>query len=257
MERPKAPFTTSTLQQEANRKMGFTARRTMQVAQSLYENGYLLICERLHVVGSGSRTSSAGLGAAAIRRCLPASTPRVYASKVKNAQEAHEAIRPAGHPFQLPETLRGELDHDQFRLFDMIWKRTIACQMADANKERVTVTIEAEGAIFQASGTTIKFEGFLRAYVEGSDDPDAELAQQEVLLPAMQEGDKLDLKQLDAKSHTTQPPARFNRSFADSYARRAWHRPASTYASLSIRFRIASMYSRKAMRWCRVGRRLP
>ena len=159
-------------------------------------------------------------------------TPRVYASKVKNAQEAHEAIRPAGHPFQLPETLRGELDHDQFRLFDMIWKRTIACQMADANKERVTVTIESSGAVFQASGTTIKFEGFLRAYVEGSDDPDAELAQQEVLLPAMQEGDRLDLKQLDAKSHTTQPPARFTEaSLTRTLEERGIGRP-STYASI-------------------------
>ncbi len=175
VERPKPPFTTSTLQQEANRKMGFTARRTMQVAQSLYENGYITYM----------RTDSTSLANEAVQAARDLvqqqygdsflhPTPRVYASKVKNAQEAHEAIRPAGHPFQLPETLRGELDHDQFRLFDMIWKRTIACQMADANKERVTVTIEADGAIFQASGTTIKFEGFLRAYVEGSDDPEAD-----------------------------------------------------------------------------------
>ena len=233
VERPKAPFTTSTLQQEANRKMGFTARRTMQVAQSLYENGYITYM----------RTDSTSLAAEAVQAARDLvqqqygdsflhPTPRVYASKVKNAQEAHEAIRPAGHPFQLPETLRGELDHDQFRLFDMIWKRTIACQMADANKERVTVTIEADGAIFQASGTTIKFEGFLRAYVEGSDDPEAELAQQEVLLPAMQEGDKLDLKQLDAKSHTTQPPARFTEaSLTRTLEERGIGRP-STYASI-------------------------
>ena len=233
VERPKAPFTTSTLQQEANRKMGFTARRTMQVAQSLYENGYITYM----------RTDSTSLAAEAVQAARNLvkeqygdaflhPTPRVYASKVKNAQEAHEAIRPAGHPFQLPETLRGELDHDQFRLFDMIWKRTIACQMADANKERVTVTIESSGAVFQASGTTIKFEGFLRAYVEGSDDPDAELAQQEVLLPAMQEGDRLDLKQLDAKSHTTQPPARFTEaSLTRTLEERGIGRP-STYASI-------------------------
>ncbi len=233
VERPKAPFTTSTLQQEANRKMGFTARRTMQVAQSLYENGYITYM----------RTDSTSLAAEAVQAARDLvqqqygdaflhPTPRVYASKVKNAQEAHEAIRPAGHPFQLPETLRGELDHDQFRLFDMIWKRTIACQMADANKERVTVTIEADGAIFQASGTTIKFEGFLRAYVEGSDDPEAELAQQEVLLPAMKEGDRLDLKQLDAKSHTTQPPARYTEaSLTRTLEERGIGRP-STYASI-------------------------
>ncbi len=233
VERPKAPFTTSTLQQDANRKMGFTARRTMQVAQSLYENGYITYM----------RTDSTSLANEAVQAARDLvqqqygdsflhPTPRVYASKVKNAQEAHEAIRPAGHPFQLPETLRGELDHDQFRLFDMIWKRTIACQMADAQKERVTVTIESNGAIFQASGTTIKFEGFLRAYVEGSDDPEAELAQQEVLLPAMKEGDKLDLRELDAKSHTTQPPARYTEaSLTRTLEERGIGRP-STYASI-------------------------
>ncbi len=232
-ERPKPPFTTSTLQQEANRKMGFTARRTMQVAQSLYENGYITYM----------RTDSTSLAAEAVQAARDLvqqqygdsflhPTPRVYSTKVKNAQEAHEAIRPAGHPFQLPERLRSELDHDQFRLFDMIWKRTIACQMADANKERVTVTIESNGAIFQASGTTIKFEGFLRAYVEGSDDPEAELAQQEVLLPAMAQGDKVDLKTLDAKSHTTQPPARYTEaSLTRTLEERGIGRP-STYASI-------------------------
>jgi DNA topoisomerase I len=95
----------------------------------------------------------------------------VYASKVKNAQEAHEAIRPAGHPFRLPESLRNELNGDQFRLFELIWKRTIASQMADARGHRTTVTLEGGGAIFQVSGKTIDFPGFLRAYVEGSDDP--------------------------------------------------------------------------------------
>ena len=232
-ERPKPPFTTSTLQQDANRKLGFTARRTMQIAQSLYENGYITYM----------RTDSTSLAKEAVdaaRDLVRAQygesflhpAPRLYSTKVKNAQEAHEAIRPAGHPFQLPETLRGELDYDQFRLFDMIWKRTIACQMADANKERVTVTIEADGAVFQASGTTIKFEGFLRAYVEGSDDPDAELAEQETLLPAMKSGDGLDLRQLDAKSHTTQPPARYTEaSLTRTLEERGIGRP-STYASI-------------------------
>ncbi|MGN6546922.1 MAG: type I DNA topoisomerase, partial [Aureliella sp.] len=232
-ERPKAPFTTSTLQQEANRKMGFTARRTMQIAQSLYENGYI----------TDMRTDSTSLAQEAVQAARELvqqqyggsflhPTPRVYSTKVKNAQEAHEAIRPAGHPFQLPEKLRGELDYDQFRLFDMIWKRTIACQMADAQTERVTVTIEADGAVFQASGTTIKFEGFLRAYVEGSDDPDAELAQQEVLLPQMAQGDSLDLKKLESKSHTTQPPPRFTEaSLTRTLEERGIGRP-STYASI-------------------------
>jgi DNA topoisomerase I len=232
-ERPKPPFTTSTLQQEANRKLGFTARRTMQIAQSLYENGYITYM----------RTDSTSLAQEAVQAARDLvqqqygqeflhATPRVYSTKVKNAQEAHEAIRPAGHPFQLPERLRGELDNDQFRLFDMIWKRTIACQMADARKRRVTVTLESEGAVFQASGTTIEFEGFLRAYVEGSDDPDAELAQQEVLLPAMAEGDPLALRDLDAKSHTTQPPARYTEaSLTRTLEERGIGRP-STYASI-------------------------
>ncbi|MFO1066142.1 MAG: type I DNA topoisomerase [Pirellulales bacterium] len=232
-ERPKPPFTTSTLQQEANRKLGFTARRTMQIAQSLYENGYITYM----------RTDSTSLAKEAVQAARDLvsqqygkdflhATERQYSTKVKNAQEAHEAIRPAGHPFQLPETLRGELDYDQFRLFDMIWKRTIACQMADARKRRVTVSIEADGAVFQASGTSIEFEGFLRAYVEGSDDPDAELAQQEVLLPTMEQGDALDLKALDAKSHTTQPPARYTEaSLTRTLEERGIGRP-STYASI-------------------------
>ncbi len=232
-EKPKPPFTTSTLQQEANRKLGFTARRTMQVAQSLYENGYITYM----------RTDSTNLAQVAVDAARDLvreqygseflhPTERTYSTKVKNAQEAHEAIRPAGHPFQLPEKLRGELDYDQFRLFDMIWKRTIACQMADARKRRVTVSLEAEGAIFQASGTTIEFEGFLRAYVEGSDDPEAELAQQEVLLPELAERDPLGCKSLESKSHTTQPPARYTEaSLTRTLEERGIGRP-STYASI-------------------------
>ncbi len=232
-ERPKPPFTTSTLQQEANRKLGFTAKRTMNIAQSLYENGYITYM----------RTDSTNLAQVAIdsARDLVKSqygpnflhpTPRQYSTKVKNAQEAHEAIRPAGHPFQLPEVLRKELGIDQFRLFEMIWKRTIACQMADARKKRVTVTIEGDGAIFQASGTTIEFEGFLRAYVEGSDDPEAELAEQETLLPDLAEQESLNCKELKSLSHTTQPPARFTEaSLTRTLEEKGIGRP-STYASI-------------------------
>lgn len=232
-EKPKAPFTTSTLQQEANRKLGFTARRTMQVAQSLYENGYITYM----------RTDSTSLARVAVdaARDLVRSqygpdflhpSERSYSTKVKNAQEAHEAIRPAGHPFQLPEKLRGELDYDQFRLFDMIWKRTIASQMADARKKRVTVTIEADGAVFQASGTSIEFEGFLRAYVEGSDDPDAELAQTETLLPEVKVGERTPCENLESKSHTTQPPARYTEaSLTRALEEMGIGRP-STYASI-------------------------
>ena len=189
--KPYPPFTTSTLQQEANRKLGFTARRTMQVAQSLYENGHITYM----------RTDSTNLAQVAIedaRRlvseeygkrlsCRP--RPRVYKSKVKNAQEAHEGIRPAGHPFELPGTLRNELNADEFKLFDMIWKRTIASQMADARGRRITITIEGEGCVFQVSGKTIDFPGYLRAYVEGSDTPEAELADQETVLPSVAVGE--------------------------------------------------------------------
>ncbi|EMI21512.1 DNA topoisomerase I [Rhodopirellula maiorica SM1] len=157
---------------------------------------------------------------------------RVYANKVKNAQEAHEAIRPAGTPFRLPEAVRGELDSDQFRIFELIWKRTIACQMADAKKQRIGVTIEGGGATFTASGTSILFEGFLRAYVEGSDDPEAELANKERLLPALSEQDRLDAANLDPKSHTTQPPARFSEaSLTRTLEEKGIGRP-STFASI-------------------------
>jgi DNA topoisomerase I len=231
--RPAPPFTTSTLQQEANRKLGFTARHTMSIAQSLYENGYITYM----------RTDSTNLAQVAIdaardlvqtqygREFLTAE-PRVYKSKVKNAQEAHEAIRPAGHPFKLPEALKGELNYDQFRLFDMIWKRTIASQMADARGHIVRVTIDGDGAIFQVSGKTIEFPGFLRAYVEGSDDPQAELADKETLLPNVKTNDVIDCRDLEAKSHTTQPPARFSEaSLTKTLEEMGIGRP-STYASI-------------------------
>ncbi|MAI30772.1 MAG: DNA topoisomerase I [Rhodopirellula sp.] len=233
-ERPRPPFTTSTLQQEANRKLGFGAKRTMDAAQRLYENGYITYM----------RTDSMTLSKEAIgaSRDLVRSQygndflhpdVRVYKGKVKNAQEAHEAIRPAGTPFRLPETVRGELgDQDQFRLFDLIWKRTIACQMADAKKQRVSITIEGGGATFTASGTSIVFEGFLRAYVEGSDNPEAELANRDKILPNVSEEDPLTAQALDPKSHTTQPPARFTEAtLTRTLEEKGIGRP-STYASI-------------------------
>lgn len=233
VERPRAPFTTSTLQQEANRKLGFTAKRTMQAAQRLYENGYITYM----------RTDSTTLSTEAINaaRNLVRSEygenflhpeVRTYSGKVKNAQEAHEAIRPAGTPFRLPSALRGELDGDQFRLFDLIWKRTVACQMADARKRRITVSIEGGGATFTASGTSIEFEGFLRAYVEGSDDPEAELADKETLLPNVKENDPLTGERLDPKGHTTQPPSRYSEAaLTKALEEKGIGRP-STYASI-------------------------
>jgi DNA topoisomerase-1 len=232
-EKPKPPFTTSTMQQEANRKLGFTARRTMSAAQSLYENGHITYM----------RTDSTNLAQVAVdaardlvlseygQKFLPESPP-TYQSKVKNAQEAHEAIRPAGHPFALPDSLKGKLPKDEFRLFDLIWKRTIASQMTNARKRRITITIEGGGALFQVSGTSIEFEGFLRAYVEGSDDPEAELADKETLLPTVEEGQPVSCHDLESKSHTTQPPGRFSEaSLTRTLEEKGIGRP-STYASI-------------------------
>ncbi|MCE9555494.1 MAG: type I DNA topoisomerase [Planctomycetes bacterium] len=231
--RPYPPFTTSTLQQEANRKLGFTARRTMGVAQSLYQNGHITYM----------RTDSTTLSKVAIDAArdlvttlygpeyLPAE-PRQYSGKVKNAQEAHEAIRPAGHPFEKPEVLRSQLTDDEFRLFELIWKRTIASQMLDARGRSVSVSIEGAGAVFQASGKTIEFPGYFLAYVEGSDDPKAELADKETVLPDLARDERLRCAQLESKSHTTQPPARFTEaSLTKELEKMGIGRP-STYASI-------------------------
>ncbi|MDR0870028.1 MAG: type I DNA topoisomerase [Planctomycetaceae bacterium] len=232
-ERPYAPFTTSTLQQEANRKFGFTARTTMSVAQSLYENGYITYM----------RTDSTNLSAEALRAArnhiereygkeyLP-DKPRIYHSKEKNSQEAHEAIRPAGNVFDLPESLRGKLSFDQFRLYDMIWKRTVASQMTDAKGKRKTVTARIDDALFSVSGKTIDFPGYLRAYVEGSDDPEAELADRETVLPDVKTGDALKTEKLEPKQHTTQPPGRYTEAaLTKTLTDKGIGRP-STYASI-------------------------
>ncbi len=231
--KPYAPFTTSTLQQEANRKLGFTARRTMQVAQALYENGHITYM----------RTDSTNLATVAVdaARDLVASEygdnylhpqPRSYQSNVANAQEAHEAIRPAGHPFELPSILEKELNADEYKLFQMIWKRTVASQMADARGRRISITIEGEGCIFQVGGKIIDFPGYLRAYVEGSDDPDAELADKETLLPDVSVGDLLDCTNLEPKSHTTAPPSRFSEAALTAALEEKGIGRPSTYASI-------------------------
>lgn len=231
--RPYPPFTTSTLQQEANRKLGFTARRTMQVAQSLYENGHITYM----------RTDSTNLAKMAIDAArdlvqseygsefLP-QQPRIYKTKVKNAQEAHEAIRPAGHPFRKPAAIKGELSDEEFKLFELIWKRTIASQMEDARGRRVTIQIEGDGAVFQVGGKTIDFPGYLRAYVEGSDDPQAELADKESILPDVRVDQSISCRELEPKSHTTQPPPRFTEAtLTRNLEERGIGRP-STYASI-------------------------
>ena len=231
--KPYAPFTTSTLQQEANRKLGFTSKRTMQVAQSLYENGHITYM----------RTDSTTLAKVAVDAArdlvraeygdeyLPAE-PRQHKSKVKNAQEAHEAIRPAGHPFELPSALKDKLNTDEFKIFQLIWKRTIASQMEDARGRMIRITLEGEGCVFNVSGKVIDFPGYLRAYVEGSDDPNAELADKETILPDVSVGEKLSCKELEAKSHTTQPPSRYSEAaLTQELEAKGIGRP-STYASI-------------------------
>jgi DNA topoisomerase I len=235
-ERPKAPFTTSTLQQEAARKLGFTAARTMAVAQGLYEHGYITYMRTDATTLSGQAITAARQQIAARYgdEYLPAE-PRQYRGKVKNAQEAHEAIRPAGDTMRVLDDVAGELNTDERRVYDLVWKRTVASQMADARIRRVTVRVAAtipdgEEATFQATGRTIEFPGYLRAYVEGADDPDAELEDREVILPSLEEGDPTQCRALEASSHTTQPPARYTEaSLVKELEERGIGRP-STYA---------------------------
>jgi DNA topoisomerase-1 len=235
-ERPKPPFTTSTLQQEAGRKLGFTAARTMAVAQGLYEHGYITYMRTDATFLSDQAITAARQQIAARYGDddLP-SEPRQYRGKVKNAQEAHEAIRPAGDRMRVLDDIAGELNADERRVYDLIWKRTVACQMADARIRRVTIRLAAptpagDEATFQATGRTIEFAGYLRAYVEGADDPDAELEDREVILPSLEEGDTAQCRSLEPSSHTTQPPARYTEaSLVKDLEERGIGRP-STYA---------------------------
>jgi DNA topoisomerase I len=237
-ERPRAPFTTSTLQQEAGRKLGFSAARAMSVAQKLYENGHITYMRTDATFLSDQAITGARNQIRALYgdEYLPAE-PRIYKGKVKNAQEAHEAIRPAGDTMRLPDDLAAELaSSDERRLYDLIWKRTIACQMADARVRRVTARSSAtqggRTVTFQATGRTIEFPGYLRAYVEGADDPEAELEDREVLLPPLAEGDTLVCRELTPSGHTTQPPARYTEaSLVKELEERGIGRP-STYASV-------------------------
>jgi DNA topoisomerase-1 len=238
--KPYPPFRTSTLQQEAGRKLRFGARRTMSAAQRLYEGGLITYM----------RTDSLTLSAAAVgaARKLVADRygseylpdkPRVYTSKVKNAQEAHEAIRPAGDQFQSPKTVAAQFGStsDEGRLYDLIWKRTVASQMRDAKGESVKVLVAATPpggttCEFAASGTTILFPGFLRAYVEGSDDPEAALDDQERHLPAVTVGDEVTPAAIEPKGHETKPPARFTEASLIKRLEELEIGRPSTYASI-------------------------
>ena len=250
--RPYPPFRTSTLQQEAGRKLRFGTGRTMSGAQRLYESGLITYM----------RTDSTTLSAAALEAArklvasrygveyLP-SEPRRYSAKVKNAQEAHEAIRPAGEDFVLPDVVAATFGptSDEAKLYELIWKRTVASQMKDAKGESIAVRLAAtatggEAVLFGASGKTILFPGFLRAYVEGSDDPEAALDDQEKHLPQMVEGEAVDSVEIEAKGHETKPPARFTEaSLVKRLEELGIGRP-STYASIISRIQDRG-YARK------------
>ncbi len=229
--KPYAPFTTSTLQQEANRKLGLSAKDTMSIAQKLYEKGFITYM----------RTDSVHLSQQAIaaaRSCIEqmygkeylSPKPRQYSTKSKGAQEAHEAIRPAGHTFRTPQETK--LGDREFQLYDLIWKRTVACQMADAQLTQISVNVDVENAVFRANGKRIDFPGFFRAYVEGSDNPDAALENQEISLPPLKVGDKPECQELEAVGHETQPPARYTEaSLVKTLEKEGIGRP-STYASV-------------------------
>ncbi|MET9909561.1 type I DNA topoisomerase [Streptomyces sp. NPDC006476] len=233
---PYAPFRTTTLQQEASRKLGFGAKATMQVAQKLYENGFITYMRTDSTTLSDTAVAAARAQVTQLYGAdyLP-SSPRTYAGKVKNAQEAHEAIRPSGDRFRTPAETG--LTGDQFKLYELIWKRTVASQMKDATGNSVTVKIGGTAADgrdveFSASGKTITFHGFLKAYVEGADDPNAELDDRERRLPQVAEGDRLTAEEITVDGHATKPPARYTEaSLVKELEEREIGRP-STYASI-------------------------
>jgi DNA topoisomerase-1 len=248
--RPAAPFTTSTLQQEASRKLRMASRQTMRTAQSLYENGYITYMRTDSPVLSTQAIDAARRQAAELYGAdhVP-DTARVYASKSKGAQEAHEAIRPAGDNFRTPAQVARELSGDQFRLYELIWKRTVASQMADAKVQTTTVRLGATvpapatgtptEAQFSASGTVITFRGFLAAYEEGRDveryeGKDTE-AKAETRLPRMAEGDPLTASDLTADGHRTSPPPRFTEaSLVKALEERGIGRPSTYAATISV-----------------------
>jgi DNA topoisomerase-1 len=237
VRRPSPPFMTSTLQQEASRKLRFTSQTTMRIAQRLYENGYIT-----YMRTDSTTLSDAALNAARAQarelfgaELVPAQ-PRRYERKVKNAQEAHEAIRPAGDTFRTPQQVAGELSRDELALYELVWIRTIASQMVDAQGRTVSLRIAAkattgEDVEFSAAGTVITVRGFLAAYEEGRDEP-LKRSEEERRLPDLKEGDAVDPVSLDPQGHETNPPARYTEAtLVKALEERGIGRP-STYASI-------------------------
>lgn len=234
---PAPPFTTSTLQQEGNRKLRFDAKRTMRAAQRLYENGFITYMRTDSVVLS---KLAIDLTRDTIRDTYGADylpdSPRAYKGKVKNAQEAHEAIRPAGDRIHPVDEIKAKLGGDEARVYELIWKRTMACQMKNAVGRRMTLKVtDADGsvkAVFQATGNVIDFPGFLRAYVEGADDPEAALGDRETILPNVKAGDTVRSDKISGEGHQTTPPARLTEaSLVKALEESGIGRP-STYASI-------------------------
>ena len=236
--RPYAPFMTSTLQQEAGRKLRFSSERTMSIAQRLYENGYITYMRTDSTTLSESAINAARTQARQLygeEYVYP--SPRQYTRKVKNAQEAHEAIRPAGDTFATPDAVRRELSGDDFRLYELIWQRTVASQMADARGTTLSLRIAGQSGsqqvVFSASGRTITFAGFLKAYVETVDElAGGEADDAESRLPQLSEGQRLDATELTPDGHSTNPPARYTEaSLVKALEELGIGRP-STYSSI-------------------------
>jgi DNA topoisomerase-1 len=231
IRKPAPPFTTSTLQQEANRKLRLSAQQTMRIAQKLYEEGYItyMRTDSVHLSEQAIRAARACVEAMYGREYL-SPEPRQYTTTTKGAQEAHEAIRPAGSEFRLPS--QTPLTGQELALYDLIWKRTVASQMAEARQTHTVVLITVDEAVFRASGKRIDFPGFFRAYVEGSDDPEAALEDQEVHLPLLQVGEPVDCLRLEPVVHETQPPPRYTEaSLVKVLEKEGIGRP-STYATI-------------------------
>ena len=236
--RPYAPFMTSTLQQEAGRKLRFSAERTMRIAQRLYENGYITYMRTDSTTLSESAINAARTQARQLYgEEYVSPSPRQYARKVKNAQEAHEAIRPAGETFATPDAVRRELDGDEFRLYELVWQRTVASQMADARGTTVSLRIAGTSGdrpvVFSATGRTITFAGFLKAYVETVDElAGGEADDAERRLPHLTEGQRLAALELTPDGHATNPPARYTEaSLVKALEELGIGRP-STYSSI-------------------------
>ena len=234
--RPAPPFITSTFQQEAGRKLGMSSAMAMRAAQSLYEKGYItyMRTDSTTLSDTALRAARSEIGERYGAEYVP-DAPRHYTRKVKNAQEAHEAIRPAGDQFRAPDAVRGEVPKSEADVYDLVWQRTVASQMTDARGETVQVRIGAvppsgRDTTFSASGTVITHQGFRRVYIEGTDEADGD--GQERRLPPVSEGDTLTLASLEIDGHETQPPARYTEaSLVKRLEELGVGRP-STYASI-------------------------